>query len=299
MTLVYAILICWYNNKMKTIFETFKKSIYNPVFYQNAVTTSLPDVVRYYIKFALLLSVVMTVALSILFIPDGVVFIKKYAPDMVKSYFPAELTIKIEKGLASVNVKEPYVIEGKNGSQAVLKEQGLLNMLVIDTKHDFDKKKFEEYKTFALLTKTEFITQSNEGQITIQELRKMPNVSINQNLLLLWVEKVDSSIVYIVIAGVIATFLAMMLGYATYFVVLFVFSLIPILIAYLKKMPLSYSGAYKISLYAIVPALALKTLLNIFGVFSVPAYFTFLVFLLIISLNMREAEEPTLFENNK
>jgi hypothetical protein len=51
------------------------------------------------------------------------------------------------------------------------------------------------------------------------------------------------------------------------------------------------------SLYAIVPALALKTLLNIVGVFFIPAYFTFLVFLLIISLNMREAEEPTLFEN--
>lgn len=282
---------------MKTIFETFKKSIYNPIFYQNAVTTPLSDVVRYYIKFSLLLSVAMTIALSILLIPAGVVFIKKFAPEMVKNYFPAEITITIEKGLTSVNVKEPYIIPAKDGNQAILKEQGFLNMLVIDTKNNFDKKKFEEYKTFALLTKTEIITQSSEGQITIQELRKMPNVSINQDLLLSWVEKVNSSIVYIVILGVIATFISMMLGYAAYFIVLLFFALIPFFVAYLKKMPLSYGGAYKMSLYAIVPALALKTLLNILGVFSVPAYFTFLVFLLIISLNMRETETPNLFGN--
>lgn len=283
---------------MKTIFETFKKSVYDPVFYQNAVTAPMSGVVRYYIKFSLLLSVIMTVYLGVTLVPQGVVFIKKFAPDMVKNYFPAELTITIEKGLTSVNVKEPYIIPAKDGNQAILKEQGFLNMLVIDTKNEFDKKKFEEYKTFALLTKTEIITQSNEGQITIQELRKMPNVSLNQGLLLTWVEKVNSSIVYIVILGVIATFVAVTLGYATYFIVLLFFALIPLLIAYLKKMPMSYSGAYKISLYAIVPALALKTLLNILGVFTIPAYFTLLVFMLIVAINMKESEEPTLFETN-
>jgi len=61
-------------------------------------------------------------------------------------------------------------------------------------------------------------------------------------------------------------------------------------------MPLSYGGAYRISLYAIVPALALKTLINILGVFFIPAYFTLLVFMLIVAINMKESEEPTLFE---
>lgn len=288
---------------MKTIFVTFKKSIYDPVFYQNAIATPLSDIVRYYIKFSLLLSVVMTVYLGVALVPQGIKFVKEHAPELVKSYFPAELTISIEKGSASVNVAEPYIIAGKNGSQAVLKEQGLENMLVIDTKNDFNKNKFEEYKTFALLTKTEIVTQSNQGQITIQDLRAFPNVNINQEWLLSWVEKTKDSLRYIIFFGLLGTFAVMLFGYLKYFIVLLLFALIPKLIAYLKKMPLSYAGAYRISLYAIVPDLALKTLINISEVFSglfyIPAYFTLLVFMLIVAINMREAETPTLFESNK
>ncbi|OHA79723.1 MAG: hypothetical protein A2747_00225 [Candidatus Yonathbacteria bacterium RIFCSPHIGHO2_01_FULL_44_41] len=282
---------------MKTIFETFKQSIYNPVFYQNAVTAPLSNIARYYIKFSLVLSFLMTISLGILLVPQGVTFIKEHAPEMVRNYFPAELTVHIEKGEASVNVVEPYVIVGKDGAQTILKEQGLENMLVVDTKHDFDKKKFEEYKTFALLTKTEIVTQSDKGQITIQDLRVFPTVTINQEWLLSWVEKVHSNIGYIIFFGLIATFIAMMLGYLKYFVVLLIFALIPLFIAYLKKISLSYGNAYKMSLYAIIPALALKTLINIFGVFSMPAYFTLLVFMLVVAINMQETEQPKLFNN--
>lgn len=282
---------------MKVILETFKKSIYNPVFYKNAETAPLSDAARFYIKFSLVLSVIMTIALGVLLIPQGVTFVKEHAPEMVKNYFPAELVIHIEKGEASVNVPEPYVIVAKDGAQTVLKEQGLENMLVIDTKHDFDKKKFEEYKTFALLTKTEIVTQSDHGQITIQDLRPLPAVTINQELLLSWVEKVRGSLGYIIFVGLIGTFVAMLLGYLKYFIVLFLFALVPLFIAYLKKTPLSYSGAYRMSLYAIAPALALKTLINILGVFSMPAYFTFLVFMLVIAMNMREVKQPELFNN--
>lgn len=280
---------------MKTIFETFKRSVYDPVFYQNAVATPLSDIVRYYIKFSLFLSAVMTVYIGVALVPQGIRFVKEHAPELVKSYFPAELTIHIEKGAASVNVKEPYIIAGKNGSQAVLKEQGLESMLVIDTKNDFNKNKFEEYKTFALLTRTEIVTRGNSGQITIQDLRAVPDASINQEWLLSWVEKTRDSLGYIIFFGLLGTFVAMLFGYLKYFIVLLLFALIPLLIAYLRKMPLSYSGAYRISLYAIVPALALKTLINIFGVFFIPAYFTLLVFMLIVAINMKESMEPTLF----
>jgi hypothetical protein len=282
---------------MKAIFETFKKTVYNPLFYQNSGTTPLSDIARFYVKLSLILSVVMTLALGALLIPQGVTFMRERAPEMVKNYFPADLVIHIEKGEASVNVSEPYVVVAKDGAQSVLKEQGLENMLVIDTKHDFDKNKFEEYKTFALLTKTEIVTQSDRGQITIQDLRPLPTVTINQEWLLSWVEKVRGSLGYIVLVGLIGTFVAILLGYLKYFIVLFLFALVPLFIAYLKKISLSYANAYKMSLYAIVPALVLKTFINIWGVFSMPAYFTFLVFMLVIAVNMREVEQPKLFDN--
>lgn len=282
---------------MKTIFETFKQSIYNPVFYQNATTAPLREILRYYVKFSLLFSVVMTVALGVLLIPQGITFMNKYAPAMVKSYFPADLSIHVEKGVASVNVIEPYIVPAKDASQTFLNEQGLVNMLVIDTKSDFDKKKFEEYKTFALLTKTEIATQSDRGQITIQDLRVFPTLTINQEWLLSLIEKVRSSLGYIIFFGLIGTFIAVLFGYLKYLLVLFLFALIPLFIAYMKKTLLSYGGAYRMSLYAIVPALALKTFLNIMGVLFLPAYFTLLVFMLIVAVNMRDVEQSTLFEN--
>lgn len=282
---------------MKTIFETFKQSIYNPIFYQNATTTQVREIIRYYIKFSLLLSVIMTTALGVLLIPQGVTFLKYHAPEIIKNYFPAELVIHIEKGEATVNVSEPYVVPAKDATKEVLKEQGLENMLVIDTKNDFDKKKFEEHKTFALLTRTEIVTQSDMGQITIQDLRALPTSTVSQEWLLSWVEKVRDSIEYIVFFGLIGTFIVVLLGYLKYLVVLLLFALIPLFISYLKKTLLSYGGAYRMSLYAIVPALALKTLLNIVGVFFIPPYFTLLVFMLIISINMRDVDTPTLFGN--
>jgi len=282
---------------MKTIFETFKQSIYNPSFYQNATTMQVGEIIRYYWKVSLLLSIIMTTALGAMLIPQGVTFVKYHAPEIIKNYFPAELVINIEKGEASVNVSEPYVVPAKGGTKDVLREQGLENMLVVDTKNDFDKKKFEEHKTFALLTRTEIVTQSDRGQITIQDLRALPTSTISQEWLLSWVEKVRNSLWYIVVFGLIGTFIVVLLGYLKYLVVLLLFALIPLFISYLKKTLLSYGGAYRMSLYAIIPALALKTLLNIVGVFFIPPYFTLLVFMLIISINMRDVDSPTLFEN--
>ena len=170
-------------------------------------------------------------------------------------------------------------------------------MIVIDTARNFEKSVFQEHKTYALLTKTEIVTQSDNGQITIQDLRGAPTTTINQEVLLGWVEKIRNSIGLIVSLGLIATFIVLVLGYLVYLVPLLLFAFVPFFIAWLKKTSLSYEVAYKMSLYAIVPALALKTLFNLMGVFFLPPYFTLLVFMLIIAINMREVEQPKLFNS--
>jgi len=283
---------------MRTIFETFKRSIYDPAFYQNVGDKTLSSVFWYYMKFSLVLSVAMTVVLGAFLVPQGVIFLEDRAPEVVKNYFPTELTISIKKGEVSVNVPEPYIVSGKDATLAMLKEQGLLNMLIVDTKNDFDKKKFEDYKTFALLTKNEIVTQSSKGQITIKELRGFPDSNISQEWLLSLIEKMNDNLWYIVILGLILTFLAILLGYFAYLLLLLFFALIPLLIAYLKKTPISYSTAYKMSLYAILPAIVLKALLNIFGVAVLPSYFILLVFMLVIAINMRDNKQSELFNNN-
>lgn len=282
---------------MKALFSTFKKSLYEPALYRTIADAPLKDAFRYYAKFGFVLSVVATVLFSILLIPHGVRFIQERAPELVREYYPAELLLTISQGAVSINVAEPYIAKPKGDMQSMLKENGFENMLVIDTKNVFDKKKFEEYNTFALLTKNELVTKSNQGQITIQDIPSALNATLDQKTLLAWVEHVRSALVYIVPLGILATFVTLFLSYVVYLIPLLLFALAPFLIAKMRNIPLSYGGAYRISLYAVIPGIVLKSFLSILGIFFVPAYLTFLVFLLIVTLNLRKVEQPKLFEN--
>lgn len=129
----------------------------------------------------------------------------------------------------------------------------------------------------------------------------MTDATIDQTMLLGWVEKIRSALVYIVPAGIFVTIIILFLGYVVYLIPLFLFALIPFFLSKIRKMPLTYRGAYKMSIYAVVPGLVLKTLLNISGFFFVPVYLSLLVFMLVIFINMRKVEQPTLFssEDNK
>ncbi|MCK9345179.1 MAG: DUF1189 domain-containing protein [Candidatus Pacebacteria bacterium] len=281
---------------MKTIFETFKKSIYNPAFYQEAANAPLGEIVKYYVKAISVLTVFLVVVISIFLIPQGISFVKERAPYLVKAYYPQELSVHVEDGIASANVPMPYIVSLKSLSKATT-TGAIENMLVINTSEDFDKNKFEEYKTFALLTKNDLVTRDNGGAITIQSLKPMPTTTIDQSVLLGWVATTQDYLWKIATFVFVASLLLVFSGYIMYLIPLLIFALIPKFVAYIKRTELSYASAYKMSLYAIVPALALKTLLNVMGIFFLPSYFTLLVFMLIISINMRNVEQPTLFEN--
>ena len=282
---------------MKTLFETFKKSIYNPEFYRTIADTSLSDTLRYYMKAVFALALFATTIFAFILVPQGVHFMRDTAPSLVREQYPAELTIRIEKGIVSTNVTEPYIIAGKNGTREMLKENGVENLLVIDTTQDFNTKTFDEYKTLALFTKSQIVTRNNSGRATIQDLRGVTSATIDQTTLLGWVEKIRAALVYIVPAGIFVTIIILFLGYVVYLIPLFLFALIPFFLSKIRKMPLTYRGAYKMSIYAVVPGLVLKTLLNISGFFFVPVYLSLLVFMLVIFINMRKVEQPNLFND--
>lgn len=278
---------------MKNVYKTFKKTIYNPAFYQNITSITLSESFRYYFKCTIMLAAVMTIALALFFIPAGSVFIKKDASGLVKNYYPADLTVHFEKGEASTNVVMPYLVPvpGVASTTTAMK-----NLLVIDTQHEFDKKTFEGFKTYALLTKTDLITGNDNGQITIQSLRAVPTGTISQGMLLSLIEKAQQLFVPLVIVGVIVLFVILVLGYLIYLVPLLLFALVPLLISWIRKAQLSYGAAFRMSLHAIVPALVIKTALNLLGLFFLPSYLTFLIFMLIIAINIRDTEQPKLLE---
>ncbi len=283
---------------MKNLLETFKKSIYNLEFYSSVASTSLKSGIIFYFKVATSLALLMTVVFSIFLVPNGVRFIKEQAPDLVKKYYPANLVVTIDKGSASSNVIEPYVIPTQGIAKEVFQGTSIENIFVIDTKDGVSGKTFADYKTFALLTRNEVMTQGNNTRVSTLGLKSVPDVVISEEMLLLAVENVRANLGVFVPAGIALTFMLLLLGFVLHLIPLFLFALIPFFLAWIKKIPLTYGGSYRMSLYAVMPGLVLKSLLNISGFFFVPAYLSLLVFMLIIFVNMRETEQPNLFENN-
>lgn len=273
---------------MKGIFEIFKKSLYNPEFYREVSKGSFKDAFHYYVKITALFALVLTAALSINLIPQGVRFLREQAPLLIKEHYPQGLVVTIEKGQAHTNVAEPYIVSKKDGPSKIFEGSDFENLIVIDTQNNFNKDTFDKYKTFALLTKTELITKDTRNKTTIQDLRGIPDVVVSQENLVSLILKARGMLVYFIPTGIMAVIIALFTGYLIYLVPLLLFALIPYLFAWVKNTPLSYADAYKMSIYAGVPGLALKTLLNMSGFFFVPAYLSFLVFGLVVILNMRE-----------
>lgn len=283
---------------MKEFFEIFKKSVHDPVFYGSVSERPLKEALSFYVKAGLFFATFMTIVFSVVLIPQGIQFMNERAQVIVKESFPTNLVVKIEKGEASTNVVEPLFIP--NNIEALKDSAGdkkVVNFLVIDTTGDFDEKKFTDYNTFALLAKHQLITQGDTGSITIQNLSTFPSVVVDQNTLLRWVADIKNLITFLVPVGILGMLLMLFIGFILYLIPLFLFALVPLLIARIKKIQLTYAVAYRMSLYAVVPALALKTLLNVSGFIFIPAYFTFLVFVAIIAFNMQEPKQPKLFEN--
>ena len=276
---------------MKEIFGIFKKSLYDPEFYRKVSMGSFKDAFLYYIKLIAFFTVVLTAVLSISVIPQAVRFLREQAFPLIKEYYPADLVVSIEKGEARTVAPEPYIVPLNKDTSKIFKESNFDNLIVIDTQSVFNKEKFDTYKTFALLTKTDLVTKDDHNRTTIQNLRGFPDVVVSQETLISFTERVSDMLVYIIPAGTVAVFLAIFSSYFFYLVPLLLFALIPFILARIKNTPISYMGAYKMSIYAGIPGLALKTFLNMTGFFFVPAYLSFLVFVLIIVFNMKEEDQ--------
>lgn len=274
---------------MKDILDTFQTSIYNPTFYKKVASEPLAQGFQYYLKAILALAVFATLVFAIFILPQAIQFMKNGAPALIQRYYPSQLEVRVEKGTASINSPEPYFIPGERNTLDALSDgESLDNMLVIDTRSDFDKKIFEEYKTFAFLTNHSFVTRGERGQITIQDLREVPSMTITMENLLSFAEKTQKYLPLAILLATLAIFLLLLLGYVVYLVPLLLFALIPFFLGWMKGVSLSYRDAYAMSLYAVVPGLVLKTLFNLSGFFWVPAYLSLLVFMLIVVINMKD-----------
>jgi hypothetical protein len=274
-------------------FKKVGSSIYSPVFYRELLDKPLKSSIRYFFTLILLLSLVFTAVISVTLIPNLHSFFSSLGTKVV-AYYPEELQVTIKDGVASTNVIEPYFLQipeelkDSNGvSEDSFRPE---NLLVIDTQHDFNLTRFTDQSTFALLTEDSLIYKDENGKVTIQSLKEIPDVVITKDAVSRWMTSLTPflkvlplllPIVFFVVGFVVSTFKLI------YF---FVAALLVWLVASIKKVKITYKKAYQITIHAFTLPLLLDVVLKIFGgssIFFLPT----ILLLVIVALNLKKPQE--------
>ncbi len=284
------------------IITQIRSSVYNPEFYANLRQEKGSYSAKYYLKFALILSLVATALLSIKAVPMVKAFVSEFGQKVVEQ-FPAELVLTVTDNKVSVNVPEPYYIampeeltkhnesNGYADTSRLGSDNNKANLLVIDTKSTFSIDKYKEYDTPAWLTVDSLVMQDNKG-IRIVPLAEVPNLTIDRAKLTEWTSMIkpgpiNDAVNYIL---PVIIFLAMLMFLASKLVYLLFGALVIWLVGRLAGWELTYGKSYQMGLHAITLPIVLFGLLMIGNIWY-PFKLSFtLVLLATIAINLPRAK---------
>jgi hypothetical protein len=277
--------------------KKIKSSIYDPEFYSGLADKTLGSSIKYFFGLIFVISLVSVLVMSVTFVPKVKAFLVSFGNEIVSNY-PQDLEVRVDAGVASTNVAEPYFIKIPNSLREDVQNNDLANydnLMVIDTKSDFNLDKFDGYKTMSLLTKNLFVYRDDKGKITIQELKGVTNIKINHTTVVYWVNKFKPFVNAVPYALPILGFIAMFVFYIFKLLYLIVPALIIYFISRLRKIDLTYKKSYQMALHAMTLPLLLYIVLPFVGVGSVPFLFTaILVIVFLVNQKKQVDSSPVL-----
>lgn len=272
---------------MKTLKEILS-SIYDPAYYKQINNRSFKSSLWYFFKLVFLLALIFSTFGSFFILPKFSGFITSSFSSISKSY-PADLEVKIDKGLISTNAVEPYFIP-----LAVTEEKpaegAVKNLLVIDTKTAFDLKQFEDYQTIAWLGKDYVATMDSNNQVKIQRLNSSVSFVVDKAKVDLFIGKLQPILKYgvflIVPIILISLIIFKFLGSLFYLILA---TLLVWLVAKMLKVSKGYAKSYQIGLHAYT----LPVILSFFTLFGILPRITFLptiILLIIVLINLMKSK---------
>lgn len=272
------------------IFTNIKNSIYNKEYYRSSVMTeTFGQSIKYLVKLCLVIAIVGALIFTIV-VPFFGGKIKSEINSAVDSY-PADLTITINNGEASINQPVPYIYKMPTEANTADNKSNYENLVVIDTNQSFSMDKYKEYKTYVLLTKSEIVyPENNKDGLKIMALSTFGNVVINQDWLRTKVEVIMKYLPVLLPVLFIFIFIGLFLiNFIGELIILLLYALITWLILHLKGIKTSYQRAYQVSIHAVT--LILILFLVSFAVSSFDNFFVkILVLAIVIIVNF---DKPT------
>ena len=279
--------------------KNIKRSIYDPEFYRALLTKPFSYSIKYFVLFSLLIALVATIYLSLSVLPKINDFLENVSPTVL-NYFPDDLEVTIEDGLASTNVPEPYFLEipfevpKDIEAKPDVHGYGIENLLVIDTRSDESTlEEFKSYNTIMLLNRKSLMYY-DENQVAIQSLAEIPDFKLDKEVISSLLAKI---VPYFRLVGPL--FVVFVFGgYFSYvfigrmFYLIFA-ALLVWIIAKLKKVNIGYQKAYQLGLHLITASLLYQIIFGLILGISKSSLLFVGLFVVLAAINLRSAKTLT------
>ncbi len=233
------------------------RSTTNFRFYKEVAFQKVSKSIGYFFLFILLITLILSMKFSTALI-QGMGEVSKELGDRLPE-------IRIENGVVSTDVQEPFVIEEKNF------------IFIIDTTEKTTTID-PSYKQGILLTKNKLIHKQSEIETRAYDLSKIKSFTLNKEAMERWKETFSRFALPILLVSLFPYFILVKL------IQILLFSLIALIMNTVTKANLKYENLFNISLFALTPPVLLATIFNLaglkvplFGLLYVAIYIIFLI----------------------
>jgi hypothetical protein len=267
--------------KPMKFFRTIRDSVYNPIFYRQAIVGEGPSPIKYFFKLIATMSIVVAISSAVSFffwfsVIGGVDSFRSTA----LSLYPDALVLEYRDGHVTSNVDEPYLIpipdRFKGASDSKEDSYPLENLLVIDTTHAIAPEDLAQHKTAVILGGDALWYRDSDGiQVDTFASWKQEPFTVDRQMIGGLVDKIAKVLIPVSIVGFVLLplifFFAFSFGYLFY---LLFGALIILIVAKIRKIDITYVRAYKVGLFLITAPIAFGLLRMVLPVLNVPFLFS-------------------------
>ncbi len=251
---------------MKNFIKTIRSSVYDPHFYKSLESKKTSSAFSYFIKLNIIVALIFSLGISIAIVPLALIVTNEANMNKVTQFFPQELEIQINKGQAHSNISGPYVIPIKSKILDEIDETktqfGQKNIITIDTTNEFNLEQFESSNSIAYLSKDYLAYVEKNGQINIQPLKGLWDMTISRSSINSWVSSV---IPYIRALIPLAIVCLILMSFASVFIGNIIFTLIASLIVFtiesIRKNNCEFNLIFKRALHVVTAVVLLDLVL--------------------------------------
>jgi len=287
--------------KLATFSHVFWNSISSFTYYHQVVKARFSFSFKYFLMFSFVLGTLLTIIVSLTFVPDVNQFIRRFAL-RAPALFPNDLVITVKDGQLATNVTEPLhfpiPLELFTDTPGVVSDQNQKYLFTIDTKAQISD--YKNSQSLIFMTREQVVIPDSDGVgFRVYQIASFNEGTIDKTIITKLLDTISPWYQFIVPAMIfILWFTLTILLSIVRLISLSVLTLILRVPAYFMHVPLTYRKQFQIGLHALTLPTIIQILMTSFELYPPIPFFNSIVFLLyslvILSELKRKPAAPVL-----